>query len=1038
MNGNTPSSGSGLWTTTSTAIITASSSPTSTVTGLTTAGTYSFIWTITNGACVSRDTVVITVNASVISNAGSDQQLCSTTTSTALAGNTATPGTGTWTTTSAATITTPSSPTSTVTGLIAGTFDFVWTIVNGTCTSSDTMTIDVDSISTPADAGVDQITCVNNGASLSGNTPTTGIGTWTTTSGATIADTLSPLTTVSNLSAGDNLFVWTITNGTCVSSDTMIIHANANPVADAGVDLFVSSGVTTLIGGAPTASGGTSPYIYTWSPLTFLDDSTLANPSSTPLTTIIYTLNVSDSLGCAATDTITVFVNTAPVATDDTLTIYEDSTTVIIALANDSDYESNINIGTVQIINGPYNGSAIVDPLTGVITYTPSLNYFGVDSMMYAVCDSGMPVYCDTAWIYLTILPVNDAPVANDDFASTPEDTCITINVLSNDTDIENNINPSSLAIVVYPQHGTATLDTIAGQIIYCPDNSFNGVDTIMYAICDSGMPVLCDTAYIIITVTPINNAPTALNDSITLCSSDSIIISILNNDFEIDGDSITATILTMPQHGNAAIDSVYQMVYDATYGYEGIDSIAYSLCDNATPSLCDTGYVIITVHANPLVSTITNHIKCFGDSIGAIDLTATGNSPFTYLWNTSATTEDIDSLPSGIYQVNISDSNNCSTVFIDTITQPAAPLSVASVLQSVKCFGDSSGTIQLIASGGTAPYQFNWNTGDSTSTINLLPQGIYAVTITDTNGCVVNLIDTLTEPASALTATSVIINVNCFGDATGSIQLNVSGGTTPYNFIWSNGDTTILNDSLGAGIYMAMIVDTNGCGMILSDTIIELSTAITSNFITQAPQCLSATGGTIFVTVTGGTTPYQYTWSTGDTLDVADSLFAGNYSVVITDQLGCNDTAVASLADSSIFSVQAIGDTIFCEGDSVMLLATYYANSIYQWYADTIAINSADSSNYNSVANGNYYVTLTNGCGVFTSATIQTIKNPLPILVVTDDFTTVCDSALNLSASGALNYQWLPTTALDDAINSNPIATLQSSKLFPAAPGKV
>ncbi len=1027
--GNIPSSGSGLWTTTSTATITTPSSSSSSVTGLNIAGSYSFVWTITNGSCNSADTIIITVDSSEIANAGPDQQMCESIDSTMLAANTPTVGSGTWTTTSVAVISNSNNPNTSVTGLTAGNYSFVWNITNGTCSSSDTINIIVDSIPTIANAGIDQTICANSVATITGNTPLTGTGTWTSLNGSTITNATAPSTTVSNLATGNNLFVWTIVNGTCVSADTINIYANANPVADAGTDAFVTSGTSVILGSTPAATGGTSPYTYSWNPSLYLDDSTLANPTSTPLITTVYDLTVTDSLGCSATDTMTVYVNSPPFANNDTLIINEDSITVILPLANDSDADNNINVGSLIIINGPYNGSAFIT--TDSIIYSPNSNFSGSDSIQYAICDSGLPVYCDTAWIYITILPVNDAPIANDDFTNTPEDSCITINALSNDTDAENNINPSSFVIVTNPNHGTAILDTIAGQIIYCPDSSFNGIDTIMYAICDSGMPVLCDTAYIIVTVTPVNNTPVAINDTLILCSSDSVIFSILNNDTDVDGDTLSASIITMPSHGNAAIDSLYQIGYGATPGYDGSDTIVYLVCDNGIPSLCDTGYVLITVHSNPILTASTTNVKCFGDSSGAIDLTVNGFAPFTYAWNTTDTIEDLDSLIAGVYQVTVLDSNSCASSLIDSVTGPVAPLAVASIVQAVKCFGDSSGSVQLIVSGGTSPYYYLWNTTDTISVIDSLQQGNYSVTVTDTNGCVAMLTDTFTQPASALTASSSLNNIICFGDSTGSIQLNVSGGISPYQYLWNNGDTTSLNDSLTAGIYLVMIADSNGCVLSMSDTLLNLNPAISYNFTTQQPQCINGITGNISVNVSGGLMPYQYLWNTNDTVNFIDSLQSGNYALTITDSSGCVATGNILLTDSISLNLIITGDTSFCSGDSVILSGSYYSNSVYQWYLDSVVITNNDSNNYTLFTGGNYYLTLTNNCGTYSSSSIQVTENMLPLITVTNDFNMECDSSAVLSVSGANTYQWSPSSGLDNTITANPVANPSSSTLY-------
>ncbi|MEP1069032.1 MAG: PKD domain-containing protein, partial [Crocinitomicaceae bacterium] len=262
--GNTPVTGTGIWTLTSgTGTITTPSSPTSGVTGLG-VGANVFSWTITNGVCAaSSDDVTINVDAdATIADAGTDQTQCETITTATLSGNTPTSGTGVWTVIAGgATITTPASPTSGVTGLTAGTNTFEWTITNGTCTpTTDQITITLDAAPTAANAGTDQTVCETPGtATLAGNTPVTGTGTWTLTSGTgTITTPSSPTSGLTGLGVGANVFTWTTSNGTCpTSSDDVTINVDADAtIADAGADQDICVDNTTLAGNIATSGTG--------------------------------------------------------------------------------------------------------------------------------------------------------------------------------------------------------------------------------------------------------------------------------------------------------------------------------------------------------------------------------------------------------------------------------------------------------------------------------------------------------------------------------------------------------------------------------------------------------------------------------------------------------------------------------------------------------------------------------------------------------------------------------------------------------------
>ncbi len=259
--GNTPVVGSGSWSLIGgSGAITTPSSPTSGITGLG-VGPNTFRWTISHSVCTpSTDDVTITHDENpTIASAGMDQTICST--STSLAGNTPSVGTGAWSLIGGSgTITTPSSPTSGVTGLGVGANTFRWTISNGVCTpSTDDVSITRDQDPTTSDAGMDQTLCATS-TTLAGNTPTVGSGAWSLIGGAgTITTPSSPTSGVTGLGVGTNTFRWTISNGICPSStDDVVINRDQNPTtAAAGPNQSVCGSTATLAGNGPSVGSGT-------------------------------------------------------------------------------------------------------------------------------------------------------------------------------------------------------------------------------------------------------------------------------------------------------------------------------------------------------------------------------------------------------------------------------------------------------------------------------------------------------------------------------------------------------------------------------------------------------------------------------------------------------------------------------------------------------------------------------------------------------------------------------------------------------------
>ncbi|WP_294675628.1 Ig-like domain-containing protein [uncultured Fluviicola sp.] len=320
-------------------------------------------------------------------------------------------------------------------------------------------------------------------------------------------------------------------------------------------------------------------------------------------------------------------VNDAPTANGDTATTDEDTPVVINTPSNDTDPDGNLDNTSVTVVTPPTNGTATTDPVTGEITYTPDPNFNGTDTLIYSICDTGMPVLCDTALVVITVNPVNDDPNANDDTASTNEDTPVVIDVPSNDTDVDGNLDETSVTVTTPPSNGTISIDPITGEVTYTPDPGFSGNDTLVYSICDTGMPVACDTAVVVITVTPVNDAPEANGDMASTEEGNPVVIDAPSNDTDPDGnlDETSVTVTTPPSNGTVTIDPVTgEITYTPNPGFSGNDTLIYSICDTGMPVLCDTAQVIITVI--PCLSNPAN--DCDGDGVTNGDETTDGTDP--------------------------------------------------------------------------------------------------------------------------------------------------------------------------------------------------------------------------------------------------------------------------------------------------------------------------------------------------------------------------------------------------------------------------
>jgi hypothetical protein len=234
-----------------------------------------------------------------------------------------------------------------------------------------------------------------------------------------------------------------------------------------------------------------------------------------------------------------------------------------------------------------------------------------------------------------------------------------------------------------------------------------------------------------------------------------------------------------------------------------------------------DTAQAIV---ANPynLVVSFSNvqNVSCAGGANGtATALPAGGLAPYTFSWNTTPvqTSAIATNLAAGTYTVTVSDSLGASVNQNVTITQPAV-LSAATSTTAIACYG-GTGTATATATGGTTPYTYAWNTSpaQTTATATGLGTGIYSVTVTDANGCSATPAAVLLVAPNALTATATTSPATCFTTPNGQAQVTVAGGTAPYTYAWSNGQTTAAIGSALPTTYSVTVTDANGCSVTVS-----------------------------------------------------------------------------------------------------------------------------------------------------------------------------------------------------------------------------
>ncbi|GIV33136.1 MAG: hypothetical protein KatS3mg031_0671 [Chitinophagales bacterium] len=408
-----------------------------------------------------------------------------------------------------------------------------------------------------------------------------------------------------------------------------------------------------------------------------------------------------------------------------------------------------------------------------------------------------------------------------------------------------------------------------------------------------------------------------------------------------------------------------YVFIWNTGATEEDISSLpagTYTVTVTDAQSCMLTETVTIIEPALLVLSTAQTNVSCFSGSDGAIDLSVAGGSPpYTYLWSTGSTSQDVGGLSSGTYTVTVTDAQLCNATAAVTITQPPV-LQVSETHTDVSCYGGNDGEVNLTVTGGTPPFSFVWSSGHNTKDVMNLTQGVYSVTVTDNKGCIVTLSAFIDQPDD-LNTTVVVTDVSCHGGSDGTIDLTVNGGTPPYQFNWSNGDTLEDISGLSAGTFHVTVTDNHGCNTLATATVIE-PTVLSATATKTNVSCNGGNDGAVDITATGGTPPYTYLWSNGDTTEDISGLSVGAYSATITDVKGCMTIVSATISHPASLTVSDIITHVSCNGgsDGAIDLTVQGGTPPYAY----LWSNGETTEDLWDIAAADYTVTVTDAQGCF------------------------------------------------------------------------
>ena len=882
-----------------------------------------------------------------------------------------------------------SATTSSITGIIAGTYSVTATDANGCADSTSVIITEPSSLA--ASAALDSnVSCNGNadGGATASATGGTSAYSYAWSNSATTAS-------ITGVAAGTYSVTITDANG-CTDSASVIITEPTVLVATASVDSNTSCSSASTGVGSATGSGGTTPYSYEWS-------SGATAVTANNLASGWHYVTVSDANNCSAIDSIEIDVQDtiAPTVITQSVTVFLDasgSVSIDTSDVNNGSFD-NCAIDTMYLSNENFN---CADTGSNTVTlYVADING-NMDSATstVTVMDTTAPTISVNSGFTLYLNASGSAAISMDSINNGTSDNCGIESLALSDslfdcsdtgsfsitctaTDFSGNVDIGSISITVLD----TIIPTVAIQNVTITLNS-SGFASVTAAMVNDGSFDNCaiDTMF--------------LSDTTFSCDSvggNAVTLYVIDKSGNIDSANAIVTVVdSVPVELNtySSID-----VYLNGGGFFELDS---SIFDSASTDNC--GIVTMTLSQDtvwcadaPSTNVTVTAMDAYGNistsnvlvnvwdtilpTVLAIDTLGYLNTNGQFVL-TASMIDDGTSDACGIDSMWLSQSIfSCSDIGVDTIwfyamdvngnvdsTQSEITifdtLSIVSINidSNLLCYGAANGQLTAAASGMISTYTYSWSNSATGATVSNLTGNTYIVTSTDANGCIAFDSATLTDP-SQLVGSFIASDVTCFGANDGAIISSISGGSPGYSYSWSNAATTGTISSLSGGIYELTVTDTNGCEFNWDTTLSEPTQLIASISFADSSLCANDSSGIAIANVSGGTPGYSYLWiASNDTTDSLTGIPAGTYSIMVTDTNGCIASDTQDITQDTLPTVSLnIPEDSLCQFNSITLTGQTPLGGLFSGagvIADTLVTDTLTEWNWMV-----YAYTDANGC---------------------------------------------------------------------------
>jgi len=927
---------------------------------------------------------------------------------------------------------------SSATNLTAGTYTV--TIADGTC--NDTVQFTIEEPPTSITASISSSTaptCFGGSDGQAVVVPGGGTAPYSYSwSNGETADTAFALT------AGTHTVTVTDANGCTNTAQTTLGNGTAINVSTTSTNsfCFVCTGTVTA-----TVSGATGPYTYEWSSGTTVNSNSTTNQQSS-LCSGPYSVTVTDANGCVDSSSALVndlfAPNVTATATDATCSNSCDGEMEATYFCFNCDPiewfvfpDTTVLYDTGDVVTGVCPGTYLAKITTAfgcsrfdtVVVGAPLPLVLDMDSVN-AGCSGGASSGEASVSVTGGTSPYSYSWNTGDTTATITGLTAGTYSVIVTDSNscldtgfVTVGTSASLFATII----DSSDVSCVGGSDGSAEVQGTGGSGTLSYAWDNgetSAVAIALDAGLHCVTIT--DDSSCTAEACVTIDEPDSISISFTETAVTCTGGGSDGQLTASASGGTAGY--TYSWSNGATGAtITGLSVATYCVTVSDANGCLDSACYIMTPPGGLTVSIIdSSDVLCIGDANGMAVVQATGGSGnYTYAWSNGSTNDTVNNLSTGIATVTVTDGTtgcvDSASVNIGTPT-----LLVASIDSTVNniCFNGTDGKAFASASGGTPTYTYAWSNGSTADSAVTLSAGMVTVTVTDANGCTSTDNANITQPATGLSASAVVLtNAPCAGDS-GTAQASGAGGSGTYGFIWSTGDTTAFV-TLPAGTHSVTVTDGGVCEDSASVTITEPATL--SVTLTETPITCTGGGndGELAANVTGGTTGYNYSWNTGATSSSITGLTAGTYCVTVTDANNCTDTACFTLMNPTGITATIVDSTdVACFGDlnggAVVQVTGGTGNYTYSWS------NGATTDTVTNLSAGLHGVTVTDtstGCQDSTSVNIGT-----PTVLTASIDSTVNNQCFNgadgkafASGSGGTlgyTYAWSNGSVADSAVN--------------------